>query len=227
MELTTVTLKAFATLCASKRTGRICQILRRGLISSHPFSYRKCGCVDPNEWIARFVVLPGTNRTIEAPLCIAQDTCYKVAASELANSSSIKDEHCSDCKQGCSSTSYIVTPSAVASPTTEVAEEVRAWVESQGVPLPPNWTTNWETEVENNYVKLEVVCQSPLVENITQQALIGAVEVLSNVGGHTGLWIGISFLSIMEFVEMLYRLVQHQFHAIRRGATVRGATISQ
>ena len=115
----------------------------------------------------------------------------------------------------------------MASPTTEVARDVKAWIESQGVPLPPNWSTNWETEVENNYVKLEVVCQSPLVENITQQALIGAVEVLSNVGGQTGLWIGISFLSIMEFVEMLYRLAQHQFHVIRRGATGRVAANNQ
>jgi hypothetical protein len=43
-----------------------------------------------------------------------------------------------------------------------------------------------------------------------------AVDVLSNVGGQTGLWIGVSFLSIMELAEMLYRLVRYQYHAIRR-----------
>ncbi|CAF4945099.1 unnamed protein product, partial [Rotaria sp. Silwood1] len=42
---------------------------------------------------------------------------------------------------------------------------------------------------------------------------------LSNVGGQTGLWIGISFLSVMEFIEMLYRILRYEFHIIRRAIT--------
>jgi hypothetical protein len=43
-----------------------------------------------------------------------------------------------------------------------------------------------------------------------------SVDVLSNVGGQTGLWIGVSFLSIMELAEMLYRLIRYQYYVIRK-----------
>ncbi|CAF4410788.1 unnamed protein product, partial [Adineta steineri] len=36
----------------------------------------------------------------------------------------------------------------------------------------------------------------------------------SNVGGQTGLWIGISFLSLMELAEMIYRLIRSQCHRL-------------
>jgi hypothetical protein len=42
------------------------------------------------------------------------------------------------------------------------------------------------------------------------------VDLLSNVGGQTGLWIGVSFLALMELVEMLYRLVRFEFHVIKQ-----------
>ena len=140
-----------------------------------------------------------------------------MAAAELANSSALIHEYCSDCKQACSSTSYIVTPSSVLAPTAAVAYETKVDIESKGVPLTQSWTTDWEREVTKNYLKLEVICQSPLVENTTEQPLINAIDVLSSIGGQTGLWIGISFLSIMEIVEMLYRLLRHQLLATRKG----------
>ncbi|CAF4364384.1 unnamed protein product, partial [Rotaria sordida] len=46
-------------------------------------------------------------------------------------------------------------------------------------------------------------------------ASISGIDVLSNVGGHTGLWIGVSFLSIMEFVEMIYRLTRYHYYVIK------------
>ena len=87
------------------------------------------------------------------------------------------------------------------------------------LPLPSNWSTTWLSEIENNYVGLDVVCQSPMLENLTEQPTITPIDVLSNVGGQSGLWIGVSFLSIMEFIEMLYRLVHFQCKAVTRKKT--------
>ena len=109
-------------------------------------------------------------------------------------------------------------------PNPELASVIKYYAEQQNFPLPENWSTNWESEIANNFVGLEVVCQSFLVENMTQKALISLVDVLSGVGGQAGLWIGISFLSIMELIEMLFRLVRHQFQAIRGDTTRRVAT---
>ncbi|CAF4521722.1 unnamed protein product, partial [Rotaria magnacalcarata] len=56
------------------------------------------------------------------------------------------------------------------------------------VPLSADWSTNWLSEIQNNYVALGVVCESIQVENYTQEASVGPANVLSDVGGHTKLW---------------------------------------
>ena len=85
----------------------------------------------------------------------------------------------------------------------------KGFVEKSGIPTPENWTETWSTEIKNNYVSLDVVCETTQIETYTEDVSITAVDVVSNVGGHTGLWIGISFLSLMELVEMLYRLIRY------------------
>jgi len=172
--------------------------------------------VNPYEWSARSVVLPGTDTIIEAPLCSFLSTCYLDATVRLTNSTSLWNQFCSNCTQECSTVDFLITPSGVAAPSISYAYIAKDFVESVSVPLPTNWTANWLSEVQNNYVSLDVVCESTLVENYTQQASISPVDVFSSVGGETGLWIGISFLSLMELVEMLYRLCHYEYQNIRR-----------
>ena len=200
-----------ATLCVRKPTCKSCATISLNSTTSSSCSYHQCRCVSPLQWLARFVALPGNSTIIEAPLCEFNDTCPLWAGSRLSENESILTEFCSDCKEACSSVDFVVTPSSVVAPSSLVANITREFVERQGVPLPVNWTTNWRAEVRNNYVGLDVVCQSRLVENYTTEPSMSAIDVISNVGGQTGLWIGISFLSVMELIEMLYRLVRHQF----------------
>lgn len=174
--------------------------------------YQKCGCLNPLEWLARSVLLSDNQTIIDAPLCQINNYCYLFAANQLTNSSDDWDQFCSHCTRSCFTADYIVTPSAAMTTSDFQAYFMKIFVEATGVPLPANWTTQWPTHVQKNYFAVEVIQQTVLVENYSQEASVTAVDVLSNVGGHTGLWIGISFLSIMEFVEMLYRLGRLQFH---------------
>ena len=134
----------------------------------------------------------------------------------LAETTSTWNQYCSHCTEECSSASYTLTTSSIAAPSPYYANLTKAFVESLSIPLPTNWSTNWLSEVQNNYVSLEVVCESTKVEIYTQEASVGAVNVLSSVGGQTGLWLGISFLSIMEFIEMLYRILRHECGSVRK-----------
>ena len=93
--------------------------------------------------------------------------------------------------------------------------EIKTFVENSTVPLPEDWSTAWREYIYESYVAVSVVRESAVVETNTQGATIGPVDVLSNIGGQTGLWIGISFLSLMEITEMLYRLVRYQCQKIR------------
>jgi hypothetical protein len=183
---------------------------------SFAYSYDQCGCVSPDQWLARSVIMPGSDKVIVANLCNLGDPCHSNATIRLSETWSVWDRFCSHCTQACSTANFIVTPSSAKAPSTAALLDTKHFIEQLNLTLPSNWSENWQTEVENNYVSLEVICQSTLVENYTQEASIAAVDVLSNVGGHTGLWIGISFLSIMEVVEMLYRLLRHELHVLIR-----------
>ncbi|CAF1004824.1 unnamed protein product [Rotaria sp. Silwood1] len=178
------------------------------------YVYYQCGCIDPHQWPARSIVLPGSDQIIEAPLCNAMNECYTIATARITTTNSIWDQFCSDCSQACSTVDFTITPSAVSAPSAVRIPEIKEFVEKSGITLPKNWTTTWQSEIQNNYVGISVVCETNRVENYTQDASVSGVDVLSNVGGHTGLWIGISFLSIMELVEMLYRLIRYHYYIL-------------
>ncbi|UJR27553.1 hypothetical protein I4U23_008835 [Adineta vaga] len=186
-------------------------------LCTQAYIYQKCGCVSPLEWSARSIVLPDTDTTMQASVCSYADPCYPQAAIEISNSTEIRNEYCSGCTQECTKIDFLVTPSSAKAPSTSYAYLSKAFAESNSAPLPSNWNTSWLTEVEQNFVAIDVVCESIQIENYTQEASISAIDVLSNVGGHSGLWIGISFLSIMELVEMLYRLLRRQYQIMRHG----------
>jgi hypothetical protein len=82
--------------------------------------------------------------------------------------------------------------------------------------LAANWSTTWGQQIHANYLQVSVIRETIIVENYTQIATIQLVDLLSNIGGQTSLWIGMSFLSMMELIEMFYRLIRHQYRAIRR-----------
>ena len=180
------------------------------------FSYVTCACVDPNQWFSVSVVLPDTNKVIEAPLCNRTDQCYREALNRFQAENWIWESYCFECLPQCSTTYFFTQISSLPAPPDWMMNEIKVSVEASLLPLPENWSREWKSEIEKNYVAVVVVCETTQVDNYTQIASISGVDLLSNIGGHTSLWIGISFLSIMELVEMLYRLIRYHFYILRR-----------
>lgn len=133
---------------------------------------------------------------------------------QLLDSPDLVDTYCSDCTTQCSVVDFIIQTSSLTAPVYWQKNSIKRFVENSTIPLPNDWSTAWTTYVETNYLSVSIVRESAIVENNTQTVTIGLVDVLSNIGGHTGLWIGISFLSIMEIIEMLYRLLRYQCQKI-------------
>ncbi|CAF4665308.1 unnamed protein product [Rotaria sp. Silwood2] len=179
------------------------------------YTYYMCGCIDPKQWNARSILLPQTETIIVAPLCNISDTCYTEAAIVLMNSSILLEGYCSYCSQQCSITDFIVKSSMWKAPVDWLMNDIKTFVENSKIPLPTDWSTNWYLHIQSNYLSIELVHESILVENYTQTPSMGSIAVLSDVGGQTGLWIGISFLSLLEVAEMFYRLIRYQYHVIR------------
>lgn len=115
-------------------------------------------------------------------------------------------------------TTFSVKSSLSTTPPNWLMSSIKNFVENSSIPLPTNWSTEWREYVKASYLSLEILGESTLVENYTDTATMGFVDVLSNIGGQTGLWIGISFLSLMELVEMLYRLIRYHFYLVKRAA---------
>jgi hypothetical protein len=150
-----------------------------------------------------------------APLCNISDRCYSEAAHVFLTSPSLLEKFCSYCPQQCSITSFNIKPSIWKAPPTWLMNGIKKFVENSEIPLPADWSTNWRSYIDSSYLSVELIHESTLVENYNQTITMTAVDVLSNVGGQTGLWIGVSFLSIMELAEMFYRLIRFQYRVIR------------
>jgi hypothetical protein len=179
-------------------------------------SYDQCGCVDPFEWSARYFASHNGSGVIEAPLCNRTDSCFIPAKQRFADEPEIWKAYCSECPLDCIWTTYVTKLSALAAPAAWHMNRIKEHVESSGIKLPMNWSSTWQSDVMGSYVGLEVVTGNARIENFTETAQLSGIDVMSAVGGHTGLWIGISFLSLMEMVEMLYRLARHGFNALVR-----------
>ena len=173
-------------------------------------SYEQCGCGNPTRWAARYIVLSGSNESIQIPLCNVSNPCYSEASAKIMNTRSIWTSYCPLCSQECRHVDFIIRPTSLLAPATHLIDDIKQFVESSTIPLPTNWSTSWRTEIQTSYISLEVAYETTRSELYTQQATISPVDVISNVGGNTGLWIGISFLSLMEIAEMIFRLLRAQ-----------------
>ena len=178
------------------------------------YAYEQCECVNPYLWSGRSILKTRTSDELFlAPICEITDVCYPKALDTLMASPDLLKMYCPDCLPQCSITHFIVQKSAFSAPNDWQMENLKAFVENSSVPLTSNWSTTWQQDIVKNYIGLVIMRETNIVENNTQSAKMGIVDVLSNIGGQTGLWIGISFLSIMELIEMIYRLIRHEIYS--------------
>ncbi|CAF0888993.1 unnamed protein product [Rotaria sordida] len=184
-------------------------------ICQQTYVYEQCGCVNPYLWYIRWIVLPGTDNIIFAPACYPSDDCFDKVSKRLFASASLVEIYCSDCSQECSTNSFVLQTSSSMLYIDSKLDTIKNFVENSLVPLPNNWSTTWRQHIYENYLTINILRETSIVETHTQTSTLGFVDVISNIGGQTGLWIGISFLSIMELIEMIYRLIRYQIHVIR------------
>jgi hypothetical protein len=173
-------------------------------------SYQTCDCGNPFRWAARSVVLPGTDTPINITLCDIENPCYTIAGAKIMNTPSLWNTYCPDCTIECSSVDFAIKSTSLSAPSTYLLNDIKHFVESSNIPLPENWSTSWIYDIQTNYLELEVSYETTRSQIYSQQATLGPTDVLSNVGGQSGLWIGISFLTLLEIVEMIYRLTRTQ-----------------
>ncbi|CAF0987730.1 unnamed protein product [Rotaria sp. Silwood1] len=185
-------------------------------ICQQTYVYQQCGCVSPFLWNSRSVILPGTDTIIVAPLCNMSNLCFSTATNTLLTSNSQIATYCSDCSQQCLLTNFIIEISSLKTPLQWQMNYIKAFVENSTVSLASNWSTAWREYIYDNYLSVVVALETITIENNTQTSVLGVVDIISNIGGQCGLWIGISFLSIFELIEMIYILIKREYYLIQQ-----------
>ena len=64
-----------------------------------------------------------------------------------------------------------------------------------------------ETYVRNNFLMLDVFFEDFTYEEITEEAVYDGDSLMSDVGGHLGLLLGASIISVIEFIWLLLRVI--------------------
>ncbi|UJR20215.1 hypothetical protein I4U23_023346 [Adineta vaga] len=179
------------------------------------YTYTQCGCVNPTLWDIRKIILPNSSYAFIAPLCNRSDLCPIEASQKFFSSVTNSAESGGHCPQQCSMIDFLVKKSSLASPMEWQYAGIKNFVEQSSIPYPSDWSTRWREYISANYLAVNILRETHVVENNIQKASIDPVALLSNIGGQTGLWLGISLLSIMELFEMFYRLLRYQCCIIR------------
>lgn len=172
----------------------------------------------------RSIVLQNKTQIVNPPLCNVSNTCYPQAVDSYFRVRSIHLSYCPNCLQECKRIKFNILSTSSTAPPVWLFEKIKIFVENSRITPPSDWNTNWQTHIQLNYVAVDVIRESDFIENFTQVASLTAQDVLSNVGGHTGLWIGVSCLTLVELFELFYRLLESCVCRNRRAVWKKSAT---
>ncbi|XP_044534897.1 acid-sensing ion channel 3 [Gracilinanus agilis] len=141
---------------------------------------RKCGC--------RMMYMPGS-----APVCSPQQ--YKDCARPALGSMVRKDLSC-PCPNACASTRYAKELSMVRIPSRASASY-----------LAKKYNRS-EQYIAENVLVLDIFFEALNYETVEQQKAYEVADLLGDIGGQMGLFIGASLLTILEILDFLFEVFQ-------------------
>ncbi|XP_033101246.1 acid-sensing ion channel 1C-like [Anneissia japonica] len=170
----------------------------------HMEIFNNCGCYDP-----RYVFLPETT-----PICSREEAGQVRCMENVKNRITIGNISCR-CGPACKEILFETSISSSMWPGTDYMDTV---VEKlKDTPLfAVNNTLDTEDYIKKNFVKLNIYYENLQYDYIEQVPTYTFLSLISNVGGHLGLWIGMSALTLLEFLECFYDIVKHICAALIR-----------
>ncbi|XP_070542970.1 amiloride-sensitive sodium channel subunit gamma-like [Ptychodera flava] len=151
----------------------------------------ECQCYDST--------LPHNNRTI--PACVETDKgtpCMSGVGEKMK--ADVLDCR-KNCHQPCSGKSYKETVSMSEWPSDTYGETLSDPLSEKSWKFGQQFSSI--EEVRRNLIKLKVFFSDLNFESITENPTFDAVDLLSNLGGLMGLYIGASVISLFEFLEFV------------------------
>ena len=148
---------------------------------------------------------------MEAPLCNRTDSCYTEALDRFQTEEWIWESYCFEY-----STTNFFYRDFFASRSTALDDERYNCHMFHYLKIDQEYRNQ---KLKRIMLSSLLFCETTQVDNYMQTASINGVDLLSNVADHTSLRTGISFLPVMELVEMLCRLIRYHFYIWRKNVT--------
>ncbi|CAF1034191.1 unnamed protein product [Didymodactylos carnosus] len=160
----------------------------------------RCNCTRPGSMLS-YLTLNSTLKfcdTLESTQCVSNAT---------------QQVKCQHCVQPCTVIQYLVHLTSARFPSSKYLQTAKSNVErvfkQHNITLDPNWSSEWKQIIEQNYVQVEVALEMYNVETIQQDVSQSWQQLVADYGGLCGLFIGVSLLSLVELLELIYRLTKH------------------
>ncbi len=67
-------------------------------------------------------------------------------------------------------------------------------------------------EIRENLLKVSIYFQNTRVKTIYETPMLGIFDLLADIGGHLGLWVGLSLLAVCELLEIAFDFTWSLFH---------------
>ncbi|XP_033101245.1 acid-sensing ion channel 1C-like [Anneissia japonica] len=172
-------------------------------------TFENCGCYDP-----KYVFSPETT-----PICTVEDENQVRCMEAVENQIIIGNITCR-CGPACSEILYKTSISSTMWPGNDymssVVEKFKHTPDLQRSAVEEDDDEETKYYIKTNFAKVNIYYENLQYDYIEQVPTYTFLSLVSNVGGHLGLWIGMSALTILEFLECFYDIVKHVCAALIR-----------
>ncbi|CAF0787553.1 unnamed protein product [Rotaria sp. Silwood1] len=182
------------------------------------FLEEQCKCIEPTLAVF-YQFFNDKNFTIHTTknisLCSIDDEC--LTRRIYFNSSKL----CQECLPECEIIQYSVQSSYARFPNSNAHKQVSKRVSTHfgriatlydQLNISNELLANFRTGIHDNIVAVEISASPYATEILTESSMYTWVDLISSIGGQTGLWIGVSLISFVEITELLYLLI-HRFYS--------------
>ncbi|UJR19931.1 hypothetical protein I4U23_023063 [Adineta vaga] len=179
------------------------------------YIYSQCACILPVPFFTR-KVLTQDDTLVSSIGCnsfTSQLACAILAKQKLLSDDHLQAQWCSRCVSQCEHIDFQTVISSQGAPSEGDREYWRELILNSSsnisVLLPSDIGQRFDYYFDRNYLKLQISCGSKYTIEYNQEAKLTFNDTFSAIGGQTGLWIGLSVLSVIELCELIYRLLYH------------------
>ncbi|CAF0952917.1 unnamed protein product [Didymodactylos carnosus] len=179
-------------------------------LCAQSYIYHQCRCTIPIYFFVDKLVV--NNQLVSVNACSVhtdEGMCAAEARQNFLNDLQLQSKQCVHCQPECEIMTFETDTSSLRAPTELqkllLVMDFLNTENKSATPLPADFEANYTLYLDKNYLKLKILPVSQYVTSYTEMATYSWVAFMSDIGGQSGFWMGLSVSSIIELIGLIYR----------------------